>query len=80
MAIQGISITPLTLYVEEMKLDYPLFIGDGRDDMKGFYRPLIGFPTTILVDRDDNSCHSHSGYTPKAQFEAKILSFLELNP
>jgi thioredoxin-related protein len=59
-----------------MEVDYPLLGGDGRDDMKDFYGSIIGFPTTILVDRDGNICHSHSGYAPKENFEAEILSLL----
>jgi len=78
--ILGISIDDpvdaLTFYDEEMEMDYPVLIGDGRDDVKDFYGPLIGFPTTILIDRDGNTCHSHSGYAPKPKFEAEILSLL----
>lgn len=80
LTILGISIDDpvdaLTFYAEEMAMDYPVLIGDGRDDVKNFYGPLIGFPTTILIDRGGNICHSHSGYAPKAKFEAEILSLL----
>jgi hypothetical protein len=70
------SVTPLTLRAEEMKVGYVLLVGDGRNDMKDFYVPLIDLPTTILVYRDGNICNSHFGYGPKTKFEAEILSSL----
>jgi|TARA_B110000208_G_scaffold11154_1_gene14018 hypothetical protein len=66
----------LTLRAEEMEVGYAFLVGNGRNDMKDFYVPLIGFPTTILVNRDSNIYNSHSGDTPSAKFEAKILSLL----
>jgi thiol-disulfide isomerase/thioredoxin len=80
LAILGISIDDpfdaLRFYAQEMEMDYPVHIGDGRDDVKNFYGPLIGFPSTILIDGNGNICHSHSGYAAKAKFEAEILSLL----
>jgi peroxiredoxin len=78
LAILGISVDDpvdaLLFYAEEMQMDYPVLIGDGRDDVKESYGPLIGFPTTVLIDRDGNICHSHAGFAPKEQFEAEIRS------
>ncbi|MFL2855777.1 MAG: TlpA family protein disulfide reductase [Pseudohongiellaceae bacterium] len=80
LAILGISVDDpvdsLLFYAEEMKMDYPVLIGDGRDDVKESYGPLIGFPTTFLIDREGDICYSHSGFAPKQQFETEILSLL----
>ncbi|MFT4888116.1 MAG: hypothetical protein ACJA2D_002364 [Pseudohongiellaceae bacterium] len=80
LAILGISnddpVDPLTFYAEQMGMDYPVLIGDERDDVKNFYKPLIGFPTIIWIDPDGKTCHSHSAYAAKAKFEAEILSLL----
>lgn len=80
LAILGISVddqvSSLQLYAEEMQMDYPVLIGDGRDDVKDTYGPLFGFPTTFLISRDGNICYQHTGFAPKEQFEQEILQLL----
>jgi|APSaa5957512535_1039671.scaffolds.fasta_scaffold84768_2 thiol-disulfide isomerase/thioredoxin len=80
LVILGVSIDDpvdaLLFYAEEMEMDYPVLIGDGRDDVKDSFGPLVGFPTTVLIDREGNICHSHSGFAPKERFESEILSLL----
>jgi cytochrome c biogenesis protein CcmG/thiol:disulfide interchange protein DsbE len=70
------SVDALQLYAEEMEMDYPVLIGDGRDDVKDAFGPLYGFPTTFLINREGDICHQHTGYAPKEQFEQEILSLL----
>ena len=70
------SVASLQLYAEEMEMDYPILIGDGRDDVKDAFGPLYGFPTTFLINREGDICHRHTGYSPKEQFEQEILSLL----
>lgn len=78
--ILGVSIDDtvpaLEIYMEDMEMDYPVLIGDGRDDIKDFYGPLVGFPTTFMIDREGNICHQHIGFATKEQFEEEILSLL----
>jgi len=80
LSILGISVddsvAALQLYAEEMEMDYPILIGDGRDDVKDAFGPLYGFPTTFLINREGNICHQHTGYAPKEQFEQEILLLL----
>ena len=80
LSILGISVDDsvdaLQLYAEEMEMDYPVLIGDGRDDVKDAFGPLYGFPTTFLINREGDICHQHTGYAPKEQFEQEILSLL----
>ena len=80
LAILGVSVDDavdsLLLYADEMEMDYPILIGDGRDDVKDSYGPLVGFPTTFLINREGNICYSHTGFAPKQQFETEILSLL----
>jgi len=79
-AVLGISIDDppdaLQLYAEEFGMNYPVLIGDGRDDVKDTYGPLIGFPTTLLIDRDGTICHRHTGFAPREQFEEEIRALL----
>ena len=80
LTVLGISVddpvASLLLYAEEMEMDYPVLIGDQRDDIKNSYGPLYGFPTTFLITREGNICHQHTGFAPKEQFEAEILKLL----
>ena len=80
LAVLGISVDDpveaLQLYAEDMEMDYPVLIGDQRDDIKDAYGPLYGFPTTYLITREGNICHQHIGFTPKEQFESEILQLL----
>lgn len=80
LSILGISVDDsvdaLQLYAQEMEMDYPILIGDGRDDIKDAFGPLYGFPTTFLINREGDICHQHTGYAPKEQFEQEILLLL----
>ena len=70
------AVPALEIYIEDMQMDYPVLIGDERDDIKDFYGPLVGFPTTFMIDRAGNICHQHIGFATKEQFEEEILSLL----
>lgn len=78
--VLGISIDDpvdsLIPYMAEMAMDYPVLIGDGRDDVKNTYGPLVGFPTTFLIDRAGNICQQHIGFALKEEFEEEILELL----
>jgi peroxiredoxin len=79
-SVLGISIDDspdaLVAYAEELEMDYPVLVGDGRDDVKDAFGPLIGFPTTYLIDRDGTICHKHTGFVPKQRFVQEILGLL----
>ena len=66
----------LKQYVEEMKMNYPVLIGEGRDDVLEAFGPMIGLPTTVIIDRDGKVCATHTGLTLKATFEEAIKALL----
>jgi cytochrome c biogenesis protein CcmG/thiol:disulfide interchange protein DsbE len=76
----GISVDDpveaLLAYAEELGMNYPVLIGDGREDIKEAFGPMLGFPTTFIIDRDGKICHRHSGFATKDQFEQEITSLL----
>jgi cytochrome c biogenesis protein CcmG/thiol:disulfide interchange protein DsbE len=76
----GVSVddTPdlLTPYIEEMKINYPILQGLGRDDILEAYGPVIGLPTTVLISREGRVCATHSGLTAKEVFEEQIKALL----
>jgi thiol-disulfide isomerase/thioredoxin len=66
----------LHLFAEEFGMDYPVLVGDGRDDVKEAFGPLIGFPTTYVIARDGTVCAKHVGFAPREEFEAAIRALL----
>lgn len=80
LAVLGVSIDDppdaLLPYAEELGMNYPVLIGDGRDDLKDSYGPLIGFPTSFIIDRSGTICHKHTGFSPKDRFVREIEALL----
>jgi peroxiredoxin len=78
--VVGISVDApvdaLRDFAMQLNMNYPVLVGDGRDDVKDAFGPLIGFPTTFIIGRDGTVCSKHVGFAPKAQFEAEIQSLL----
>ena len=70
------SLPELTEYVERMKMNYPILIGEGRDDVLKAFGPMIGLPTTVIIGRDGTVCSSPTGLTEKATFEDAIKALL----
>ena len=81
-AVIGVSVddTPEKLkpFIQQYKMNYPVLLGDGRDDLmgpKGFGTMGV-FPTTFLIGRDGRICKKHEGLTSKDLFELAIKSLL----
>jgi len=70
------SVSKLTPFVAQFKMNYPVLIGDGRDDVKDAYGPLVGFPTSVLIARDGTICSTHIGFAPKERFEREVSALL----
>ena len=56
-------------YVRDMKIDYPILIGRGRQDVLDSFGPLLGMPTTVIVNRDGTICRRFVGFQRKQTFE-----------
>jgi anti-sigma factor (TIGR02949 family) len=77
----GISIddsaAKLKPFVGAYKMNYPVLIGDGRDDVKEkAYGPLGVYPTTFVIGRDGKICKVHLGLSSKGTFEQEIKALL----
>lgn len=70
------SLAAIRRFASEFQMDYPVLVGDGRDDVKAAFGPLVGFPTTLIITREGMICHHHTGYTPASVFEAEIRALL----
>ena len=63
-------------FAQQLKMNYPVLIGTGRDDVEQAFGPLQGLPTSFIIDRDGKICGQHMGFVPKEQFEREIKALL----
>lgn len=80
LVILGISVDDpvekLKPYAAQFKINYPVLVGLGRDDVQEAYGPLYGIPASFIIGRDGKICRKHMGIAPKAQFEREIKALL----
>ena len=82
LAVIGVSVDDpadaLKTFGAKFKVNYPLLIGDGRNDIKGprGYNAGWGLPKTVVIGRDGRICKTHIGLSVKEHFEQEIKSLL----
>ncbi|MBM3819420.1 MAG: TlpA family protein disulfide reductase [Acidimicrobiia bacterium] len=80
LVILGVSVDDtaekMKPYAEQLKINYPLLVGLGHDDMQEAYGPLWGIPVSVFIDREGNVSKRHSGIATKEQFEREIIAAL----
>lgn len=74
-AVDG-PVSTLKPYAQQMKMNYPVLVGEGREDVLEAFGPIIGMPTTFIIGRDGKICKSHTGFTTKETFEDEIKGLL----
>jgi peroxiredoxin len=78
----GVSVddpaSALKPFGDKYKVNYPLLVGEGRNDIKGprGYNAAWGLPKTFVIGRDGNICKTHVGLSNKEHFEQQIKSLL----
>ena len=63
-------------FARVMKMNYPVLIGAGRQDLNAAFGPFIGFPTSVLIARDGAICMRHVGLVSKSELERQINALL----
>jgi thiol-disulfide isomerase/thioredoxin len=80
LQVVGISVddtlAKLKPYVADMKMQYVVLQGLGKDDLMDTYKATLALPTTVLISRDGKICQRHVGMTSKEVFEEGIKSLL----
>lgn len=69
-------VPALKAYANEMGMNYPVLIGQGRNDVLEAFGPMVGLPTTLIIGRDGRICSRHTGFVPKDRFERDIRGLL----
>jgi peroxiredoxin len=80
LVVLGVSVDDSTSdvkkFIKQFKMNYPVLIGNDRDDLQQAFAPMPGYPTTFVIARDGRICFHHTGFTPLGQFEEKIKALL----
>ena len=80
LVVLGISVDDpvdqIKPYAAKYKINYPLLVGLGRDDVQDAFGPLYGIPVSFLIGKDGRICKKHMGIAPKAQFEREIKALI----
>jgi peroxiredoxin len=63
-------------FATQYKINYPIVLGLGHDDIQDAYGPIYGIPASFVISRDGKVCKRHLGIAPKAQFEREIKALL----
>lgn len=63
-------------FANEFKMNYPILLGLGREDIQEAYGPIWGIPASFIISRDGMVCKKHLGIAPKAVFEKEIKALL----
>ena len=57
-------------YAAEFKMNYPVLVGNGREDVQEAFGPLFGIPVSVIIGRDGIIAKKHSGIATKEQIRA----------
>jgi thiol-disulfide isomerase/thioredoxin len=70
------TVEKMKPYAAQYKIDYPLLVGNGREDVQEAFGPLFGIPVSVIIGRDGKIAKKHSGIATKSQFEREIKALL----
>ena len=60
----------------EYKMNYPILLGEGREDVQDAYGPIWGIPASFIISKDGKVCRKHMGIAPKAVFEKEVVALM----
>jgi thiol-disulfide isomerase/thioredoxin len=69
-------VEKLKPYADDYKINYPVLVGNGRQDVQDAFGPLWGIPVSVIIDREGRVAKKHSGIMSKEQFKREIAALL----
>lgn len=63
-------------YADEYKMNYPILLGEGREDVQDSYGPIWGIPASFIISKDGRVCRKHMGIAPKSVFEKEVVALM----
>jgi thiol-disulfide isomerase/thioredoxin len=68
------SLPTAKKYADEMKMNYPVLLAEGKEDILMAYDPIPSIPVSVVIARDGKICAKHVGIAPMDVFEKEIAS------
>lgn len=82
--ILGLSVEDspeaMRAFAEEFKVNYPLFVAKGREDILEAYRATFVYPVSWFVKADGTVFLKHLGTGTPEWFETQVLAILNEDP
>ena len=63
-------------YAAQFKMNYPILLGEGREDLQDAYGPIWGLPSSFIISKDGRVCRKHIGIAPEAVFEKELVALM----
>jgi thiol-disulfide isomerase/thioredoxin len=63
-------------YAKQYNMNYPILLGEGREDVQDAYGPIWGIPASFIISKDGKVCRKHMGIAPKAVFEKEVVALM----
>lgn len=63
-------------FAKEFKINYPLLVGQEREDIQEAFGGIFGIPISFLISRDGKVCRKQVGPASREQFESWIKALL----
>ncbi|MGE0865633.1 MAG: TlpA family protein disulfide reductase [Vicinamibacterales bacterium] len=80
LAIVGFSVDDTAeqarAFAEQYKINYPILLGEGREELQEAYGPIWGIPASFLISKDGVVCRKHLGIAPKSVFDKEIAALM----
>jgi len=71
------SMNQAKKYAADMKMNYPILLAEGKEDILRAYDPIRSIPVSIVIDRQGRIATRHEGTAKMDVFEKEILPLLE---
>ena len=63
-------------YAAQYKMNYPILLGEGKEELQDAYGPIWGLPSSFIISKDGKVCRKHIGIAPEAVFEKEVAALL----
>jgi thiol-disulfide isomerase/thioredoxin len=70
------SLNMAKQYATQMKMNYPILLAEGKEDILKAYDPIPSIPVSIIIDRDGRIVSRHLGIASTDVFEKEIVPLL----
>jgi len=70
------SLNVAKQYATQMKMNYPILLAEGKEDILKAYDPIPSIPVSVIIDRGGRIVSRHLGIASMNVFEQEIVPLL----